>query len=131
MLDNFSGDKLKETAATIKAQFPHVLIEASGGITPETMGEYVSPHVDIVSQGKLTQGEKMALDAQGCRACNYQPCSRVHRLWVRRLLAQDPEGGGHRCPAVGSWSHCLKLLLAASMTQTRVRAANRTLPSQC
>lgn len=56
MLDNFSGDKLKETAATIKKQFPHVLIEASGGITSETMGEYVSPHVDIVSQGKLTQG---------------------------------------------------------------------------
>lgn len=64
MLDNFSGDKLKETAATIKAQFPHVLIEASGGITSETMGQYVSPHVDIVSQGKLTQGETTALNVR-------------------------------------------------------------------
>ncbi|TMW64439.1 hypothetical protein Poli38472_013061 [Pythium oligandrum] len=56
MLDNFEPEKLKETAATLKAQFPHLLIEASGGITPDTLGSYVSPHVDIVSQGKLTQG---------------------------------------------------------------------------
>ncbi|GAB9477192.1 hypothetical protein Gpo141_00014253, partial [Globisporangium polare] len=56
MLDNFEPEGLKATAATLKAQFPHLLIEASGGITPETLGSYVSPHVDIVSQGKLTQG---------------------------------------------------------------------------
>lgn len=56
MLDNFSPEQLKETAATLKAQFPHLLIEASGGITSETLPQYVSPHVDIVSQGKLTQG---------------------------------------------------------------------------
>ncbi|KAF4324372.1 hypothetical protein BBO99_00003244 [Phytophthora kernoviae] len=56
MLDNFEPELLKSTAAELKAQFPHLLIEASGGITPETLGQYVSPHVDIVSQGKLTQG---------------------------------------------------------------------------
>ncbi|KAG7398924.1 hypothetical protein PHYBOEH_010142 [Phytophthora boehmeriae] len=56
MLDNFEPEQLKATAAELKSQFPHVLIEASGGITPETLGQYVSPHVDIVSQGKLTQG---------------------------------------------------------------------------
>ena len=56
MLDNFEPTKLKKDSATFKQQFPHVLVEASGGITTETMGEYLSEHVDIVSQGKLTQG---------------------------------------------------------------------------
>ncbi|GLE00711.1 hypothetical protein PINS_up009499 [Pythium insidiosum] len=56
MLDNFTPEELKKTAATLKSQFPHLLIEASGGITPDTLAQYVSPHVDVVSQGKLTQG---------------------------------------------------------------------------
>jgi len=56
MLDNYEPDKLKEDAKTLKEKFPHVLIEASGGITAETMGEYLSEHVDVVSQGRLTQG---------------------------------------------------------------------------
>ncbi|CAI5717860.1 unnamed protein product [Hyaloperonospora brassicae] len=56
MLDNFEPEELKATAAALKQQFPHVLIEASGGITPATLGQYVSPDVDVVSQGNLTQG---------------------------------------------------------------------------
>ena len=56
MLDNFAGDQLKRDAAIIKARYPHVIIEASGGITTETMPEYLCEHVDVVSQGKLTQG---------------------------------------------------------------------------
>ncbi|ETI37909.1 nicotinate-nucleotide diphosphorylase (carboxylating) [Phytophthora nicotianae P10297] len=56
MLDNFEPEQLKSTAAELKKQFPHLLIEASGGITPETLCQYVSPDVDVVSQGKLTQG---------------------------------------------------------------------------
>ncbi|TYZ61016.1 hypothetical protein PybrP1_009596 [[Pythium] brassicae (nom. inval.)] len=56
MLDNFEPEGLKATAKRLKTQFPHLLIEASGGITPATLGSYVSPDVDIVSQGKLTQG---------------------------------------------------------------------------
>jgi nicotinate-nucleotide pyrophosphorylase (carboxylating) len=56
MLDNFTGPVLKEKAAILKERFPHVLIEASGGITVETMGTYLSEHVDIVSSGTLTQG---------------------------------------------------------------------------
>lgn len=56
MLDNFQGDKLKQDAATLKKRFPYLLIEASGGITTATMPEYLCDHVDIVSQGKLTQG---------------------------------------------------------------------------
>jgi nicotinate-nucleotide pyrophosphorylase (carboxylating) len=56
MLDNFMPEQLKKDAAALKQQFPNLLIEASGGITIETMGDYLSEHVDIVSQGKLTQG---------------------------------------------------------------------------
>lgn len=56
MLDNFEPSQLKQDAATFKQQYPHVLVEASGGITNETMSDYISEHVDIISQGKLTQG---------------------------------------------------------------------------
>ncbi len=56
MLDNFAPDQLKNDAKAFKEKFPHVLVEASGGITTETMPQFLSEHVDIVSQGKLTQG---------------------------------------------------------------------------
>ena len=56
MLDNFEPEQLKADARIFKEKFPHVLIEASGGITTQTMPEYLSEHVDIVSQGSLTQG---------------------------------------------------------------------------
>ena len=56
MLDNFEPEKLKKDAATFKSKYPHVTVEASGGITMSTMADYFSPHVDVISQGKLTQG---------------------------------------------------------------------------
>ena len=56
MLDNYEPAELKNDARTIKQQYPHVLIEASGGITTQTMSEYVCDDIDIISQGKLTQG---------------------------------------------------------------------------
>jgi nicotinate-nucleotide pyrophosphorylase (carboxylating) len=56
MLDNFTPAQLKQDAAQLKEQFPHLLIEASGGITIDTIDDYLSPHVDIISQGSLTQG---------------------------------------------------------------------------
>jgi nicotinate-nucleotide pyrophosphorylase (carboxylating) len=56
MLDNFEPSQLRKDAEVFKLKFPHVLVEASGGITTETMPDYLCPHVDIVSQGKLTQG---------------------------------------------------------------------------
>jgi len=56
MLDNFEPEKLKKDAATFKQKYPHVTVEASGGITMETMPAYFSEHVDVISQGKLTQG---------------------------------------------------------------------------
>lgn len=56
MLDNFSPSQLKKDAATFKQQYPHVIVEASGGITLETLAEYVSEDVDVISQGCLTHG---------------------------------------------------------------------------
>lgn len=56
MLDNFAPERLKEDARTFKEKYPHVKVEASGGITMETMAGYFSEHVDVISQGKLTQG---------------------------------------------------------------------------
>lgn len=56
MLDNFAPERLREDAGVFKQKFPHVTVEASGGITMETMAGYFSEHVDVISQGKLTQG---------------------------------------------------------------------------
>ena len=56
MLDNFKPDKLKIVASEIKKDFPNLIIEASGGITEETIVNYFSNHVDVISMGKLSQG---------------------------------------------------------------------------
>jgi len=56
MLDNMDPSELKTAAESLKSNHPHVLIEASGGITMATMHTYMSPHVDIISRGNLTQG---------------------------------------------------------------------------
>lgn len=56
MLDNFEPEQLKRDASRVKEKFPHVIIEASGGITFDTMTDYISEHVDIISRGNLTQG---------------------------------------------------------------------------
>ena len=56
MLDNFGPEGLKRDAAIVKEKFLHVIVEASGGITIDTMSDYISDHVDIISRGDLTQG---------------------------------------------------------------------------
>lgn len=55
MLDNFTPEGLKAAAGTIKAAYPHVLLEGSGGITIDTIGAYFCADVDVFSVGKLTQ----------------------------------------------------------------------------
>ncbi len=40
----------------IKAKWPHVVIEVSGGLTDETAPAYMLPEVDVLSFGCLTQG---------------------------------------------------------------------------
>jgi len=56
MLDNYTPEELKVDAKKLKDNFPYVIIEASGGITEETIASYMSDHVDVISMGKLTQG---------------------------------------------------------------------------
>ncbi|XP_019735477.1 nicotinate-nucleotide pyrophosphorylase [carboxylating] isoform X1 [Hippocampus comes] len=56
MLDNFQPQALHVAAAALKQEFQALLIEASGGVTPENLAEYFSPCVDIISLGCITQG---------------------------------------------------------------------------
>ncbi|KAK2815605.1 hypothetical protein Q5P01_026072 [Channa striata] len=56
MLDNFQPQELHVAARVLKEEFPTVLIEASGGVTPENLATFFSPHVDIISLGCITQG---------------------------------------------------------------------------
>lgn len=56
MLDNFQPQELHAGAGALKQEFPSLLVEASGGVTPEKLDLYFSPHVDIISLGCITQG---------------------------------------------------------------------------
>ncbi|XP_070571890.1 nicotinate-nucleotide pyrophosphorylase [carboxylating]-like [Ptychodera flava] len=56
MLDNFEPQALHEAAGQLKDKFPHVVIEASGGITEDTLLSYLGPNVDVVSLSRATQG---------------------------------------------------------------------------
>ena len=62
MLDNFSPKQVKAAGEKLrKAGFTNVLLEVSGGITAETLLDYASSQVDIISLGELTHSVK-ALD---------------------------------------------------------------------
>jgi nicotinate-nucleotide pyrophosphorylase (carboxylating) len=62
MLDNFNPKQAKEAGEALrKAGYTSVLLEVSGGITAETLLEYASAQVDIISMGELTHSVK-ALD---------------------------------------------------------------------
>lgn len=56
MLDNFDPEALHKAAAVLKEEFPHLLIEGSGGVKIENVTQYFGPHVDVISMGSLTQG---------------------------------------------------------------------------
>ncbi|KAM6155898.1 nicotinate-nucleotide pyrophosphorylase [carboxylating] [Rhynchocyon petersi] len=55
LLDNLTPEELHITAAALKAQFPNVGVEASGGITLDNLPRFCGPHVDVISLGMLTQ----------------------------------------------------------------------------
>ena len=62
MLDNFSPKQAKEASEMLRnAGFCDVLLEVSGGITSDTLLEYATAQVDIISMGELTHSVK-ALD---------------------------------------------------------------------
>jgi len=54
MLDNMSTDMMKECVARIKAASPHVIVEASGGVSLETVKGIAASGVDVISVGGLT-----------------------------------------------------------------------------
>ncbi|XP_030207592.1 nicotinate-nucleotide pyrophosphorylase [carboxylating] isoform X1 [Gadus morhua] len=56
MLDNLPPRELHAAALLLKQQFPALLVEASGGVSPENLPQYFGPHVDIISLGCITQG---------------------------------------------------------------------------
>jgi nicotinate-nucleotide pyrophosphorylase (carboxylating) len=56
MLDNFSPEEIKRDSVLFKEQYPHVVVEASGGIREHTICDFICPTVDVISQGALTQG---------------------------------------------------------------------------
>lgn len=55
MLDNFTVEKVQEASA-LKVKHPNVLFEVSGGINEENITSFMSPQIDIISMGCLTQG---------------------------------------------------------------------------
>ncbi len=57
MLDNMTPSQLVEAVAITKGR---AILEASGGITLETIGEYAKTGVDIISVGALTHSVKAA-----------------------------------------------------------------------
>jgi nicotinate-nucleotide pyrophosphorylase (carboxylating) len=57
MLDNFSPDKVEDAINLLKENDlrEKVIIEVSGGITPDNLVDFLLPEPDIVSSGVLTQ----------------------------------------------------------------------------
>ncbi|GKU77051.1 carboxylating nicotinate-nucleotide diphosphorylase [Paenibacillus sp. L3-i20] len=54
MLDNMSTTLMKEAVALIKGRSPHTLVEASGGVSLETIHGIAACGVDVISVGALT-----------------------------------------------------------------------------
>ncbi|HZX44104.1 MAG TPA: carboxylating nicotinate-nucleotide diphosphorylase [Candidatus Nanoarchaeia archaeon] len=61
MLDNMKPAAIKKIIRRLKALNNHVMIEASGGITPDNLKAYSKTGVDVISMGYLTTSCK-ALD---------------------------------------------------------------------
>jgi nicotinate-nucleotide pyrophosphorylase (carboxylating) len=61
MLDNMTPKTIAETLETLRENslYDHVLLEASGKITPENIKEYARTGIDIVSLGYLTHSAKV------------------------------------------------------------------------
>lgn len=54
MLDNMAQALMKDSVALIKATSPHVIVEASGGVSLETIKGIADCGVDVISVGGLT-----------------------------------------------------------------------------
>ncbi len=54
MLDNMDNASMTEAVRRIRAAAPHVLIEASGSVSLETIAGIARTGVDVISVGRLT-----------------------------------------------------------------------------
>ena len=57
LLDNMTPDRVRAAVAVIAGS---ALVEISGGVRYETLGEYVMPGVDVISVGALTHSAPAA-----------------------------------------------------------------------
>ena len=67
MFDNMAPAKIAEGVTRVKKINPRVIVEASGGITIDNIGEYARTGVDVISLGALTRDAKwldFSLDMQ-------------------------------------------------------------------
>ena len=58
MLDNRTPDQLRELVAAVREVAPHVVLEASGGITEQTLPAVAATGVDAISCGALIHGAR-------------------------------------------------------------------------
>lgn len=54
MLDNMEPAKMKEAVSIIKSKAPHIVVEGSGSVTPQTIKAMAETGVDVISVGRLT-----------------------------------------------------------------------------
>ncbi|MBD0384568.1 carboxylating nicotinate-nucleotide diphosphorylase [Paenibacillus sedimenti] len=54
MLDNMVPEKMKEAVSIIKTKAPHIVVEGSGSVTPQTIKRMAETGVDVISVGRLT-----------------------------------------------------------------------------
>lgn len=54
MLDNMVPVKMKEAVSIIKSKAPHIVVEGSGSVTPQTIKAMAESGVDVISVGRLT-----------------------------------------------------------------------------
>ena len=62
MLDNFTGDELRQVAQSLKNKYQGTnkafLLECSGGLTLQNLSSYLSNDIDIYSTSSIHQGVK-------------------------------------------------------------------------
>ena len=69
MLDNFTPEEVCKVAEKIK-KISNVMIEVSGGITPDNAKEYAKCNIDIISMGYLTHSSRsvnFSMSVQGIK----------------------------------------------------------------
>ncbi|MDR6555125.1 carboxylating nicotinate-nucleotide diphosphorylase [Paenibacillus qinlingensis] len=54
MLDNMAPVQMKEAVSIIKSKAPHIVVEGSGSVTPQTIKAMAETGVDVISVGRLT-----------------------------------------------------------------------------